>query len=83
MKEQEIYDAWTEFINDERYKEYFMSNEEQWYENLKKVKEFMDTHQKRPSSTNEEEKSLGLWIHNQKTNYGKNIMKEETGKNIG
>ena len=26
MKEKEIYDSWTEFINDEKYKKYLMSN---------------------------------------------------------
>ena len=49
MKTQEIYDMWTEFINDSRYKKYFRSNEDIWKETLEKVKVFLDTNGKRPS----------------------------------
>ena len=75
MKETELYDVWTEFINDEKYKEYFMSNEEIWYENLEKVKQFMDDNNKRPNkdSKNKEEKFMGTWIGNQNINYQKKI----------
>ena len=81
MKEKKIYDAWTEFINDEKYIQYFLSNEEVWYDNLEKVKQFMDENNKRPSSESKikEEKTLGTWIGNQKQNYQKKkeIMKEK------
>jgi superfamily II DNA or RNA helicase len=80
MKEKEIYDKWTEFINNEKYKEYFMSNKDTWFEYFKNVKEFMDENKKRPNSNskNNGEKFLGNWIGNQKTNYKKKIhfMKE-------
>jgi len=79
MKTSEIYDTWTEFINDPRYKEYFNTNEENWKQILEKVKEFIDTYGKRPStiSKNPEEKILGSWIGNQQNNYTKkqHIMK--------
>jgi hypothetical protein len=81
MKDENIRDSWKKFVTDEKYKEYFMSNEEVWYDNLEKVKEFIDTENKRPSSTSkiQDEKSLGSWICNQLTKYNKQtgIMKDE------
>jgi superfamily II DNA or RNA helicase len=79
MKDNEIYNIWTEFINDERYKKYFISNEEQWKQTFEKLKEFMDENEKRPSSTsqNSEEKFLGCWIGTQLKNY---TMKKEIMK---
>jgi superfamily II DNA or RNA helicase len=81
MKDEKIYKSWETFVGDEKYKEYFMSNNEVWYDNLEKVKKFIDTENKRPSSIskNQDEKSLGLWICNQLTKYNKQtgIMKDE------
>ena len=81
MKEQEIYDTWTQFINDSKYKEYFIDNNEKWYEDLEKTKEFMNENKKRPKmkSPDEEEKRLSKWISHQITNYKKKsqIMKEQ------
>ena len=28
MKNEEIYNKWTDFVNDDKYKQYFISNEE-------------------------------------------------------
>ena len=36
MKESEIYDTWNDFINDERYKKYFITEKEKWYIKLNK-----------------------------------------------
>ena len=44
----EINNTWTEFINNEKYKEYFMNNEEQWKQTLAKLKEFIDENHRRP-----------------------------------
>ena len=81
MKDDDIYNTWTQFINDPLYKEYFQSNEETWYITLSQVKEFIDSNKKRPSnhSKNKDEKVLGTWIGNQQTNYKKrtNIMKDD------
>jgi superfamily II DNA or RNA helicase len=81
MKNDEIYNKWNEFINDEKYKEYFMSNEEKWINILEKVKKFIDEHKKRPSSEskNKDEKSLGNWLQYQITNSKKrkDIMKDD------
>ena len=71
---------WEEFINDLKYKQYFMSKDEIWYNNLNKVKGFIDNNNKRPSKNakNKEERILGLWIKTKQKNYKdeKLIMKE-------
>ena len=81
MKEQNIYDMWTQFITSEKYKMHFISNTELWLIQFDEVKKHIDIHNKRPSQTdkNKEIKSLGSWISNQQTNYKKKIkiMKEQ------
>ena len=81
MKNKSIYDAWDEFIKDEQYKKYFLSNEGQWFYSLELVITYIDINNKRPSSTdkNNETKILGTWISTQIKNYGKKeyIMKNE------
>ena len=42
MKDESIRKKWEEFINDDKYKEYFLSNEEVWDNNLQQCKYFMD-----------------------------------------
>ena len=80
MKDNEIYDKWTEFITDKKYKEYFISNNDKWLNNLQKVKNFIDKNKCKPStiSKNINEKVLGAWIGTQSHNYIKktNIMKD-------
>ena len=79
MKNEEIYNEWTNFMNE--YEEYFLSNEEIWYDTLNKVKEYIDENSKRPSNSdkNKEIKQLASWISNQQKNYKKKeqIMKNE------
>jgi hypothetical protein len=81
MKNEEIYNKWTEFINDSIYKVYFISNKDNWIDILNKVKLYIDTTNKRPSSGDKikEIKKLGQWICDQKKNYNnkKYIMKNE------
>jgi hypothetical protein len=62
MKNKEIYNKWTQFIN--KYKEYFISNEEIWYDKLDKVIVYIDANKKRPSENdkNNDIKSLGKWV---------------------
>jgi hypothetical protein len=71
MKNEEIYNKWTQFTNDYKYKKYFVSNEERWIETLNQVKLYIDTNNKRPSSTdkNIKIKQLSSWIITQQTNY--------------
>ena len=81
MKEQEIYDKWLEFINDGKYSYYMLDNIQLWKEKLKKVKEFIDENNRRPSSISKDinEKQFGSWISHQISNYKqkKQIMKED------
>ena len=73
---------WSGFINDERYKKYFTSNEDVWKESLEKVKKYIDENDSRPSTTSKikETKILGSWIANQQNNYAskKQIMSDKT-----
>jgi hypothetical protein len=71
MKNLEIYDTWTEFINNIKYKAYFISNEDEWKLNLDRVKKYIDENNKRPSTKdkNIEIKKDGLWICTQQTKY--------------
>ena len=81
MKNPKIYDKWTEFITSEKYKKYFMSNEEEWQSNLSHVKKYIDENNKIPSITDKTTyiKILGSWISNQQTNYK---SKEHIMKNL-
>lgn len=54
-----------EFIN--KYKQYFISNDEQWYENFKLVKEFVNTYNRLPSTHIYKEKQLAQWFQRQIT----------------
>jgi len=74
MKNIDIYNKWTEFINDNQYKIYFEDNNIKWFEILEKVKIYIDNNNKRPSSIdkNIEIKILGTWISNQQNNYKNN-----------
>ncbi len=77
MKQDEINIAFTEFLTE--YGKYFKSNTEVWFENLTKVKEYIDLHKKTPSGKNQETKTLIKWLSHQKENYKKqtNIMKDD------
>ena len=73
MNEQYIYEHWSKFINDSKYKQYFSTNEEIWYDTLKKIKIFIDQNNKIPyqKSDIKSEKTLGYWIGTQKQKYKK------------
>jgi len=73
------YNTWEQFINHDKYKKYFVSNVDQWYENMKLVQQYINKHNKRPSTENKDKniKQLGQWIYSQIQNYKnkENIMK--------
>ena len=75
MSNKKIRECWEKFVGDEKYKEYFISNDEIWYANLEKVKKFIDKEKKRPTTRgkNQDEKYLGNWVSNQMTRYNKEI----------
>ena len=76
MKDEEIRLKWEEFVNDARYKEYFISYEDAWYNTLDKVKAYMDEHNCRPSSTskNKDIKTLNKWV-----SHSTNKLQKEKG----
>lgn len=69
MLNQDIKILWESFID--KHRNLFMTNEEQWIENLHKVDEYIKKHNKLPSKndTNEDIKSLKIWIYTQKKTY--------------
>jgi superfamily II DNA or RNA helicase len=79
MKNKNIRKIWEDFI--EEYKNYLLTYEELWTNNLENIKVFININGKRPSvySKNKEQKTFGVWLRNQKTNYDnkKFIMKNE------
>jgi hypothetical protein len=81
MSNEEIYNKWTEFINDKRYITYFQSNEELWIERLNELKQYIDTNNKRPSNHDKDIniKQLATWLSHQVKNYKKKkeIMSNE------
>ena len=80
MKNEKMYNMWTNFINDDKYKKYFLSYRDVWINTLNDVKEYIDKNNKRPSSTDKDQKvkSLGYWISRQINIYmfKKKIMKD-------
>ena len=80
MSNDDIYNKWTEFINNDKYKEEFLSNAEKWLDNLKKVKDYINKENKRPSEASkiEDISFLGGWISSQQNKYKSNtqIMKD-------
>jgi superfamily II DNA or RNA helicase len=81
MANKDIYDRWTEFINSDKYKVYFLDNDQVWNNKLQQVKKYIDENNKRPpeSNKNNEIKQLGSWISHQQKNYAvkKEIMKNK------
>ena len=78
MKNSIIRKEWENFI--EEYISLFKSNEEFWFDNKRKVEDYIKEYNKIPSKTdkNKKIKTLGYWIQNQKHNYknNKQIMKD-------
>ena len=76
MLNEDINKLWKDFI--QKHRSLFMTSEEQWIENLSKIDEYIKKYNKLPSKkdTNEDIKSLKLWICRQKNIYPNNgIMK--------
>jgi hypothetical protein len=66
-----IYNKWIEFINDNKYKKYFLDNETEWINKLVLLKKYIDENNKTPSRTdkNEDIKILSAWFIRQRMNY--------------
>jgi len=79
MNDESIKQKWKDFID--KYIQFFLTNIEEWNNNLKFVEDYIIKNDKRPSGANKDKniKKLGSWIANQQKNYSKNeqIMKNE------
>ena len=71
MKNENIVKSWESFVTDDKYSEYFEDKDTLWYKSLDKVKLYIDTNKKRPSTTDKDTdaKQLAKWISHQLTNY--------------
>ena len=83
MSDENIRKLWEDFINDVKYKKYFLSNEEKWKLNLEWVKKYIDENKKKPSSEDKNDKDVkthGAWVGQQKIYYQKKeqIMSDES-----
>jgi hypothetical protein len=80
MKNDEIRCLWESFLN-KYHKQYFLSDEERWYENFEKVKQYIDINGYKPKVSNDssEIRELSHWITSQQVKYAqqKFIMKEK------
>lgn len=80
MTEKDIYDIWHEFINNNDFKKYFISNKELWVNNLLEIKKYINEYKKRPNKDNINIyiAYLGKWLSMQLTLYNKKdrIMKD-------
>ena len=78
MTNNKIYDTWLK-IRTVDYKKYYLSHEERWYDNLEKIKNYINVNKKLPSQNDKdpEIKSLGRWIcaNNSKSKNKKNLVK--------
>ena len=75
MADSAIYTAWTEFINNPQYSEYFMDNNAAWNNNLSELKAYLDENKKRPCQKDKDPKTkkLGIWCTNQIKNYSSKV----------
>jgi superfamily II DNA or RNA helicase len=76
MARPEIRKTWINFTS--KYKEYFKSAKEIWHGHLFEVKKYIDSNNKKPSTTdkNIETRSLGYWISEQISYYKNGLMKQ-------
>ena len=79
MKNEEIYNKWTNFINNPQYRMCVRSNKVRWYDTLKEVLDYIDRTNERPIQHNKSTTRLGAWISQQTMNYKNktNIMKNK------
>ena len=79
MSDPEIYNLFNNFLHDEKYSKYLISNEQRWKQkwlcDFKKLKDYCNNFNERPSKDdkNKEHKRLGVWMCTQNINYKKKI----------
>jgi len=81
MKNENIRKSWESFVTDDKYSIYVGDRDTIWYKTLDKVKMYIDTNKKRPSSHDKDTdtKQLGQWIGRKQQIYKTKteIMKNE------
>lgn len=72
MKNTEIYNSWTNFLNN--FKLYFRTSDQIWSDNLHNLDIFISTNYQRPKQNSkcDDEKKLAVWLNTQLTNFRKN-----------
>jgi hypothetical protein len=73
MKNEEIYKAYTDFLNNDQYKQYLLNDKEIWLYKFDKLKEYLIKNNKKPTPYDKDEniKSIGNWTSRQIINYKK------------
>ena len=83
MSNELIRNEYEGFITE--YSKYFISNDDKWSSMLSKVKEYIDSYDKKPSIIDKDKdvKILGTWLGTQQKNYksNKKIMSNESTRN--
>jgi len=71
MKNENIYNIWTKFINDEKYKEYFFDNYSLWNNILIEVINYINKYKKKPTIDDKDNniQQLARWINKQIQKY--------------
>ena len=86
MKNEIIYNKWTTFINDEKYKQYFLDNITKWMNMLDNVSKYINENNKRPPthSDNNYVKQMAQWISDCQKHYKNKeyIMKDSNIKQL-
>ncbi len=82
MKDEmtELYQIWTNFINDDKYVDLFATPESQWEKQFIKLKNFIDKNKKRPqASCSLDEDEIKNWLNVQNKNFknGTGIIQNE------
>jgi hypothetical protein len=79
MKQQLIYDKWSEFLK--QYEKYFKNKEQQWNDTFDILNKYVNENKKRPYELDKDPnvKKLGIWVTSQQGNYKKRkeIMKRK------
>lgn len=75
MNDVEIYNKWNEFMNNDTYNKYFITEETKWLNKLEITKQYINTNNKKPSKRDNDIniKNIGEWLSHQITNYRNKI----------
>jgi late competence protein required for DNA uptake (superfamily II DNA/RNA helicase) len=73
MDNDYISGEWINFMASDKYKHYFMTNDEKWKSWLNELEMFVEKNDRLPTSSNQNEFKLARWIDTQTQNYKKRI----------